>query len=232
VSKKNRRGAPAPSVDTSAPLNKAAATRPPRAKSRRKKTRGKLRASTPAEIAPRTEGQRLLAEQPGSVRELAKQARCSRSAVSNWRAGIKVPEPVYRARLEAAFGIPSPAWTVAPGEELPGAHDASTPAAGVASAAAGPLPTTLEHALELLRVLRTERQKSGLASAERIRLTQTEAQIVALRHRLEREDELLEDRIVREHPAWQRFKGRLMRTLLKFPDAAKAVAVELEQLEA
>lgn len=89
----------------------------------------------------------------------------------------------------------------------------------------------MEDCLALLEVIREDRKRNGLHPAERVKLADTEARILALRHRLEKEQELLEDRIVREHPMWHRLKRTLVKVLAQHPAAAHAVAAALAEVE-
>gem|GEM_PF-6475879 len=92
-------------------------------------------------------------------------------------------------------------------------------------------PDTLEHARELLAMLRALRTRPGLAPSELLKLADTEARNLALQHRLEKERELQEDRIVRQHPMWARIRRTIVKALEKHPAAARLVTAELEAID-
>ncbi len=178
----------------------------------------------------RTEGQRLLRLVPGSLSEIAAAVRCqSKQSVLDWRNGRQVPGSRMRAALFGAYGIPAPAWDRMP-QASNGKNGSSSSTALAPSKASGPAPSTLQDCLTLLEVIRTARNQADLLPAERVKLADTEAKILALRHRLEKEAELLEDRIVREHPTWQRIKRVLGKVLAAHPAAAKAVGEALLEM--
>jgi transcriptional regulator with XRE-family HTH domain len=182
-----------------------------------------------------TEGRRLLLAVPGSLAELAAQVGCSRQTVANWRRGLKLPEPHHRAKIFAAWAIQPEAWALEPAsadtaQATPKASAANGHGNGSAHIA-GPQASTLEGCLTLLESIREERRREGLHPAERVRLAGTEAQILALRARLEERASLLEHRIVLEHPTWHRLKLLLVRVLVRHPAAAQEVAEALADVE-
>lgn len=189
----------------------------------------------------RSEGQRMLLHVTGSLAAIAHEVGAkSPQSVLDWRNGHRQPNPAAKARMDAVFGIPRRAWSLLPSTVTNGAADLAADPANLATNATnptesttqlvaaaaeptGPPPTTLEDCLQLLAVIRRDRNQPGLMAGERVKLADTEARILALRHRLEREAELSEDRLVREHPAWQRLKRLVVRALAKHPAAAKDV---------
>lgn len=178
-------------------------------------------------------GARALREVPGSLAELATAIGCARQSIADWRAGAKLPSEGSRARIRAAFGIDETAWdTLA---DTPRAGRRTRPlAAPVASAAAprtGGRPDTVGRAIELLEQLRAERMVPGLPATARARFAAAETATLATLARLEERVEMREDRIVREHPMWQRWKATIARVLGRFPDAAKAVADAMAELD-
>lgn len=96
-----------------------------------------------------------------------------------------------------------------------------------APTAPGPRPTSLDQCLEVLDALREARSVPGLIAAERIKLADSEGRMLALRTRLERDAERTEDRLVREHPEWQRLKRLIVRVLSAHPAALKDLAAAL-----
>ena len=176
---------------------------------------------TPVSI--RSEGQRLLIERGGSLEDIAVATGCSRQAALFWRSGAKVPSDATRERLREAFDIPVTAWGVKPGGKPPAARESAPPLSGT--------PTSLEDCLALHRVIRRARNGENLTTAERVRLADTEARVLAIRHRLEAEAQLLEDRFVREHPGWQRLKAALTTAVAGCPRCSKLLLAELTRLD-
>jgi len=184
----------------------------------------------------RTEGQRRLLAVALEPRGIVAALGASKAAVSQWRSGQKVPGREWRAKLEAAFGIPASAWDRVAGSTVPvAARPAAAPASPPARPAA-PVPSrgaeTMGQVNELLEALDEERQDSGLTAAERARVCDAYTKALALKARLEREAELLEDRVVREHPFWARIRGALVDALRAHPAAARDVADALGRLGA
>jgi hypothetical protein len=172
----------------------------------------------------RSEGQRLLLLVPGSLAQIAKSVGGgSPQNVLDWRNGKKVPGVEMRARLYGAYAISALAWSQPPSEQ----GKSASSAVATNNPQPPPLPleslTTLDACLQLLTRIRHEANRN-LLPAERVKLADTEAKILALRHRLEREHELTEDRIIREHPKWQAIKRVWTAALIPYPAAAKAVA--------
>lgn len=171
----------------------------------------------------RTEGQRMLLHVSGSLAAIAKAIGVKSSqTVLHWRNGRSIPGPAVRAQMQLALGIPIQAWTCRPADQEP--HEAPS---------IEELPkTSLHECLELLSVIRRDRNQPNLLPGERSKLVDAEARILKLRSDLEMRAELSEDRYVREHPAWLRVRNEIARTLAPFPEAARAVAEALERLNA
>jgi transcriptional regulator with XRE-family HTH domain len=169
----------------------------------------------------RTEGQRMLLHVSGSLLNIGKAIGVkSPQTVLRWRNGDRIPTPEIRAKMQIAFGIPIQAWTKHP------ATKETDPEPDVAT-----LPqTSLAECMELLTVIRKDRMQPNLLPGERSKLVDAEARILKLRADLEMRQELSEDRYVREHPGWLRVRNEISRTLMAFPEAARAVAEALERL--
>lgn len=188
-------------------------------------------AASTASTAASTEGQRLLLAVPDSLSVVAGKVGCSKALAGYWRQGAKVPSPTMRAKLEAAYGIAPAAWELAPGAAPP---EAAGPAAGdeeepeLEAVGTDTLALTNAQLAEIRRALRNK----GLSEAARSKKEDTYAKLLALKARLEREQELVEDRIVREHPMWRRIRERIVEAVRPYPDAAKAIVSALEELEA
>lgn len=182
---------------------------------------------------PKTEGQRQLLEVWGSQRGLAAKVGCGKSVLGYWRRGERMPSDEQKHKLELLFGIPRKAWDVEPGakidpakwlEEKPPKKIEQQPASQeplLSSRAKGmdTLTITKMQIDDLLDAL--DEPKLTEAASAKLRDTLTKA--LALRTRLERDQELLEDRFVREHPKWLELKGAILAALRPFPDATKAV---------
>jgi hypothetical protein len=178
--------------------------------------------SKPVEV--RSEGQRLLLARGVTLEAIADATGCSRPAALNWRSGVKLPSDEARRRLATAFGIPAEAWGLVPG---------AAPTAPAKTSAPPPAtpPSTLAECLNLHASIRRARSVEGLTAAERVKLTDTETRLLALRHRLEREQELLEDRLVKEHPAWARLRRALVAAVAPCQRCSKLLLEQLTRLD-
>jgi hypothetical protein len=184
---------------------------------------------------PINEGQRLLrkAARQSSLAAVARAVGCkSRENCRCWLQGTKTPNRGSRSKLERAFGIPPSAW-----EQLPSDHPARLAetqhvqdvAVELNRASTG---SALDDCLALLADLRSYRQQPGLLLKHRLRYTDCETRILALRARLERDVELSEDRYVHEHPAWRRLQETILSVLRAYPEAMQAMLVALERNQA
>ena len=70
---------------------------------------------------------------------------------------------------------------------------------------------TLDIVRKQLLDVREAIASSGLTESARLKLLDTSAKLLALRNRLERDRELQEDRMVREHPEWIRIKAAMLK---------------------
>lgn len=195
------------------------------------------RGAQPVATAPRTEGQRLLLAVTGSQAEIAATLDVAKSAVGFWRRGAKTPGPAARAKLKAAYGIDPRAWEQPPGERPPAP---ATPAPPTTEVPTKPPPPprsprartmTLDEVVAELDYLHDLRRDGDLMPSEKVRLSDSISKNLALKARLERDKELLEDRIVREHPMWvMRIKPSILAALKPFPEAMRAVADALAEV--
>lgn len=180
----------------------------------------------PLACVPRTEGQRLLQRVPGTLNAIAAKVQASKPAVSTWRLGTRTPDISARRRLWAAFEIPIEAWESVPGAlEVDGAEldgdqgdEEDDDEDGDAHE-----QSVLDHANRRLRILSKQIDKKGLTTRERIMLDDAYGKAVAARAKFLREQELLEDRIIREHPKWRALKATIIATLVKHPAVAREV---------
>jgi hypothetical protein len=181
------------------------------------------RGRPPTPPGPKTEGQRRLLDQRGSEAELAAQVGCGVAVVGHWRRGRRTPGEAHRHKLELLLGIPRRSWDVAPGAEV----TQETPAPAVDADDDGTLAIAKAQIDSILKELKSE----GLTDDGGRRLRDTLAKLLALRARLERDRDLLEDRVVREHPAWARTRAAILRALKPYPEAASAVSQALQALQ-
>ena len=194
-------------------------------------------------IVIRTEGQRLLLEVVGTVKSIGATCGVSYQAVIDWRHGRTIPSPPARAALWSAYEIPAPAWgrlpvgvdapvtpttpTSSPDPvPAPVAPPAPVPEVEVNGQGHGPLVETST----LLAQIRRQLERTDLLANERARITDTYGKTLALQHRLQKEADMTEDRIVRDHPVWQRIRLELARVLARYPEVATEVTVALERL--
>ena len=182
----------------------------------------------PLACVPRTEGQRLLQLVPGTLNAIAAKVQASKPAVSTWRIGTRTPDIGARRRLWAAFEIPIEAWECLPGSlevddaELDGDQGDEDEDDDEEGGAAHE-QSVLDHANRRLRILSKQIGKKGLTTRERIMLDDAYGKAVAARAKFLREQELLEDRIIREHPKWRALKAVIIAALVKHPAVAREV---------
>ena len=175
-----------------------------------------------------TEGQRRLRIVPYSLSVIAGAVGTDKGTVSCWRNGSKIPSPPLRARLHSTYGIEPVAWDRVPlGSELTHREAPSATVGTSASATRSSLDETLD-ALEQVKDLLAD---PTIAANERKGLLDNLSKLLALRSRLEEKAELLESRIVREHPRWVEIRRGLPDILRPYPQAAEAVAAWLTDLE-
>jgi hypothetical protein len=163
---------------------------------------------------------------PGTLNAIAAKVQASKPAVSTWRLGTRTPDISARRRLWAAFEIPIEAWESVPGAlEVDGAEldgdqgdEEDDDEDGDAHE-----QSVLDHANRRLRILSKQIDKKGLTTRERIMLDDAYGKAVAARAKFLREQELLEDRIIREHPKWRALKATIIATLVKHPAVAREV---------
>lgn len=181
-----------------------------------------------------TEGQRRLAELDAKASEIAAVCRVSRPAVSQWKAGKKVPAPAARELLEKRYGIPRITWERPAGwaADAPVTPRAVAPSDGnrtprPVTDSASSTPTTLEEVLARIEELATLAQNEDLTPSERLKLEDTRVKYYTLAHRIIRDRELSEEKIVRRHPLFERVARTILVALRPWPDAMRAVAAAL-----
>lgn len=172
---------------------------------------------------PSTEGQRRLLEVPASLSVIAKAVGCSKALAGYWRTGKKVPSVALRTRLSEVYGIPPATWELAPGAALEPGETAPEPAPELDDDA-----DTLALTNASLAAIRKALRSTDLSETARSKKEDTYAKLLALKARLERDDD--EDRFVRG-PKWRAFRDRLIEILRPFPEAARAAAEALQELD-
>ena len=168
----------------------------------------------------KSEGQRQLLEITGTEDELAAQLGCGRAIIGHWRRGIRLPGVAARHKLKLLFGIAPRAWDVEPGVEVPTDPTQKNTVDDQLSEDDDTLDIIRKQLLEVREALASP----GLTDSAQLKLLDVSAKLLALRNRLERDRELQEDRMVREHPEWMRIKTAILNALKPYPEAATAVA--------
>lgn len=87
----------------------------------------------------------------------------------------------------------------------------------------GEPPTALEDYNRLLRALRHQLDRPGLVARERVQVADAFSRALAHKERLERGRDLVEPRVIKDHPKWKELKAAIITALLDFPEAARAV---------
>ncbi len=181
-----------------------------------------------------TEGQRRLAGLSVKSTEIAAVCGVSSAAVSQWNAGKKQPAPASREVLEQRFGIPRLAWDRPAGwsADTPVTPRAPTPSevnrlGRPVTDSASSTPTTLAEVLARIEELAELAQAPDLTPSERLKLEDTRVKYYTLAHRIIRDQELSEEKIVRRHPLFARVARSIVVTLRPWPDAMRAVAAAL-----
>jgi hypothetical protein len=141
---------------------------------------------------------------------------CGVAVVGHWRRGRRLPGEAHRHKLSLLFGIPRRAWDVEAGAVVPTQSD------GAVGSGAGD-DDTLAIAKGQIETILTALKDKNLTDGASAKLRDTLAKLLALRSRLERDRDLLEDRLVREHPEWARLKAAILDALKPHPKAAEAV---------
>ena len=88
---------------------------------------------------------------------------------------------------------------------------------------------SIEEANDIIRRIRADMARGNLMPNEMNRLRDSEQRALAFRSKLEKERELLEDRVVRDHPAWKRLEKTIIAALRPYPEALRAVAQAIEE---
>ena len=202
-----------------------------------------------------TNGQRLLVESGASLGSVARACGVSRPTAQRWKRGESGPRDAARASLQDAFGIDIEAWDVAlpAGFEIavpppartgrpkkvvvPKSAETKSVPKSVSPAQRSlpppyPDPPPIDASIVAnlrysLVCIRHDMRHGGLTASARSRMRSDEARILASIAKLQREEELSEDRYVKNHPAFKRHCDKILAALKSYPKAAKAVAAAL-----
>lgn len=173
------------------------------------------------------EGARALAATNETLAVIARACKVSRSAVSRWKRGLSVPVDDARKRLHKAFDIAPDAWGEARSHGTP-SHKKSAKKRGSPSAADYPEPpaddvSIVDHVRYSLKCLRHELRFGELTPSSQAKLRSDEARTLGLIAKLQREEELSQDRYVKNHPAFREHCDRILAVLKPYPKASRAV---------
>ncbi|MCP3886471.1 MAG: hypothetical protein GY700_13575 [Propionibacteriaceae bacterium] len=178
-----------------------------------------------------TEGRRLLKEVEEVDQAIADKMELGKAIVGHWRNGRRLPSEINRHKLELLYGIPPRSWDVSPGTDLTDGEIPPTNTRIVNSINArtrGDDNDALVMAMEQIDEIKIDLGNVNLTDAAKAKLRDTLTKLIALKVRIERDRDLLEDRVVREHPEWLKLKSRILEALKPHPEVAKAVAESIK----
>ena len=89
----------------------------------------------------------------------------------------------------------------------------------------------MEEVIEQIDQLRELQREPDLVAPARLKIADSLGKLLAIKARMERAQELLEDRIVREHPHWLRIRTAIQSALGAHPEALEAVQDALARLD-
>ncbi len=191
-----------------------------------------------------------------SINALSRDTGASYPAAQGWYKRNTPPSPDYRTVMANVYGIPTTAWDdVAPSsaslppsspsaeEPAPKAvrkqkarktpkkarkpHKPSGPRRPSASSPKLEGLTTIQGCRQLLSDIRFDLDQPNLTSPTISKLRRDRVAVLNLLSRLEKEGELLEDRVVDGHPRWIELKRKVLSALEPYPEAAQAVVEAL-----
>lgn len=145
------------------------------------------RAGVNPPAAPRSEGQRLLRARPEDGAEIARQVGVTKSALSLYRSGKRLPSPDVARKLHTVFRIPVAAWAAKP--RSGGRSKAARAGTGTAKKPPAAQPELKGQDIDLsgllARALVTVRD-AGASSGQRLRAAAEARQCIRDRARMER----------------------------------------------
>jgi transcriptional regulator with XRE-family HTH domain len=164
---------------------------------------------------------------PGTLNAIAAKVQASKPAVSTWRIGTRTPDISARRRLWAAFEIPIEAWECVPGALEPAAEldgdQGDEDEEADEDDSAHHEQSILDHVNHRLRAARRVVVAKGLTTRERILANADYDRAIAARAKYLHEQELQEDRIIRQHPKWRELRAVIIGVLIKHPAVAREV---------
>lgn len=183
--------------------------------------------TTERERVYRSEGQRLLCNVPGSLSAVANIVGTVKQSVGYWRTGEVTPNTKQRTKLEQHYGIAPLAWDQLPATSRPPIEpDDEDDDQGEDDAVDDELeeegdwdPIADQNAL--IRSIRKQLGRKDMLPRERMQQQDMLSKAVVRKSKLLRERELLEDRVIREHPKWLKLQNALLGALLKHPEARR-----------
>lgn len=183
--------------------------------------------STAKPVVYRSEGQRLFAATPGTLRQIAQSIGASKQSVVWWKSGDKMPGDGFRATIEKIYGIGAREWDRAAQEQVP----------EVARLAHEPRSSSSAHAVEgyadLIEICQKLLLKSDqLKPADTLKAV---AEVRALRAQLDRQQrhakKTVTDREIVRSVAWVQLREVLGTALKPYPEALAAVVEALKKLD-
>lgn len=172
---------------------------------------------------------------------------CTKREAEEWLSGGAIPPYETRALLAFKLDVPPDVWgdgkriaaylkahglganPAEPETAPPHAREAAPEPEPGTSPATPPEPTpeprpagssSIEGVDALIAEIRAEKA-AAKTPAEKKRARTDEAKMLTLKARLEREQSFLEDRIVRQHPAWIKLREKILSTLKRHPEAMR-----------
>lgn len=193
-------------------------------------------------------GQRLAVEAAISLGELANACGVSRPTAQRWKRGESVPREVHRISIQTAFGIgvedwdaplpadfeitvPPPKRTGRPKKTAKRQSKKLKPTPPPSSYKILPYPEApdadapiVENLRYSLACIRHDLEHRNPTTAARSKLRSDEARTLGLIAKLQREEELSEDRYVKQHPAFKAHCKRIVEAVKPCPDCARKVS--------
>ena len=175
----------------------------------------------------KSEGQRCLVELKLGPTHIAGDLGVNPATASRWLSGERQPKGSTLVKFHDLYGIDPELWRLEPGKvpakpKPPRKREESEPKP----------QSDLDEVEDALKRVREMQGMPGLTPSEKARLMGEETKLLALRTRMRRDNELLEDRVVRDHPLWFRIKRVMTEVLAPWPEAAEAVIAGLEEIAA
>lgn len=178
-----------------------------------------------------------------SIRGVTRDIGCSYPAAQGWIKHGRTPSEDYKTEIANVYEIPVDAWDLpadgkkpssrvslpppSPSEPEPVLQAVEKPKARKRPRKPGISTSTLEDARRMLHDIDKDCARPNLTAPSLSKLRRERVQVLNLISRLEKENELLEDRVVDQHPRWLALKGAILRALKPYPEAAEAVLREL-----